>query len=247
VIDLREELIQFLQRQLKRRYNKTIVEIKDPFRDMFRLFARTAVRTVIDGGGYHGEIALFIARLFPESVVYSFEPSSASFRTLVDNVKGNSRIRPVPVGLSSARKGATLYVNAQDSANALSPTAEGGKKYQSWQTVNVGSEEVQLVTLDEWATESDVADIDIVKLDLQGHELHALQGAEKTLASTVKLIYTEVEIVRVYEDNCLMFELETYLDSLGFDLFQLYNLTSGDDGQLVCGDAIFLHRQRFMS
>ena len=240
---MREALIQFLQRQLKNRYNKTVVEIKDPFRDMQMLLASTSIHTVIDGGGYHGDVALQLAEMFPNATVYSFEPSATSFSILTANVKGNSRIIPVRNGLSSAKKRATLFVNAQDSTNSLSPVGEGGRTYQSWQTANVGSEEVNLVTLDAWAAENNVNDIDLLKLDLQGHELHALRGAEQTLKSKVKLIYTEVEFVRVYEENCLMFEMEGYLRSLDFELFQLYNITSGNDGQIVCGDAIFLSRQ----
>lgn len=243
-MDVREELIQFVQRQLKKRYNKTIVEIKDPFRDMQRLLAGTTVRGVVDGGAYHGEIALLLAEMFPSATVYAFEPSQKSYQTLQTAVKGTSRIKPIHCGLSSSQQATTLYVNAQDSTNSLSPVGEGGMKYQSWQTANVGREEVQLVALDEWIVENGVGDIDVVKLDLQGHELHALRGAEKTLKSKVKIVYTEVEFLRVYEENCLMFEVESYLRALGFDLFQLYNLTSGDDNQLVCGDAVFIHHER---
>ena len=241
---MREAIIRSIQRFLKRRYNKQIVEIRDPFRDMQRLLARSSVRNVIDGGGYHGDVALTLAAIFNQADIHSFEPSSRSFETLTSRVRGNPHIKPIRCGLSSAKKATTLYVNAQDSTNSLSPVGEAGKRYQSWQTANVGAEDVRLTTLDAWSSENGVSDIAVIKLDLQGHELHALKGAEQLLGSSVKLIYTEVEFVRVYKENCLMFELEAYLDSLGFNLFQLYNLTSGDDGQLVCGDAIFLHRQR---
>jgi FkbM family methyltransferase len=243
-MDMRDELIQFIQRGLKRRYNKTIVEVKDPFRDMQQLLSRAAVRGVIDGGGYHGEISIALAMLFPQATVYAFEPFPKSFDLLTKNVQSHSRISPVKKGLSSSKKIMPLYVNAQDSTNSLSPVGEGGKKYQSWQTANVGTEDVELVSLDEWLAECDVLPIDVVKLDLQGHELQALMGAEKILARTVKLVYSEVEFLRVYEQNCLMIEIESYLRSLGFELFQLYNLTSGEDNQLVCGDAIFINRTR---
>ncbi len=241
---MREALIQAFQVFLKRRYNKQIVEIQDPFRGMQRLLANMSIHNVIDGGGYHGEIALQLAALFPQAMVYSFEPSEMSFEQLTKKVRGNPRIKPVQCGLSSKNTTMTLFVNAQDSANSLSPAGEGGRKYQSWQTVNVGKEEISVVTLDEWAVENGVTSIDVVKLDLQGHELHALKGAERALSTTVKLVYSEVEFLRVYDQNCLHFEVESYLAPLGFELFQLYNLTSGDDNRLVCGDAIFFHRER---
>ncbi|MBI5473767.1 MAG: FkbM family methyltransferase [Ignavibacteriae bacterium] len=241
---MREALIQFIQRLLKRRYNKVIAEIKDPFRDMARILSDTTVRAIVDGGAYRGEVALQLASLFPHANVYAFEPSHTSFATLREAVAHNPRITPVPFGLSSSRKTATLYVNAQDSTNSLSPVGDGGKIYQSWQTANVGKEEVDILTLDEWADQNGIGAIDVIKLDLQGHELHALNGALKMLRSSVKVVYTEVEFLRVYEENCLMYEVEGYLRELGFELFQLYNLTSGDDNQLVCGDAVFVSRER---
>ncbi len=239
---MREELIQLIQRQLKRRYNKVIVEIKDPFHDMPRLLANTTVHTVVDGGAYHGEVARSLADLFPKAMVYAFEPSAKSFAILAQHA--HQRIRPLNIGLSSKKDRKTLFVNAQDSTNSLSPVGEGGRKYQSWQTANVGQEGVTLTSLDEWAEEAGVGSVDVLKLDLQGHELRALEGAKGLLRTSTKLVYTEVEFVRVYEENCLMYEVESYLRSSGFSLYQLYNLTSGNDNQLVCGDAIFVHTER---
>jgi FkbM family methyltransferase len=239
---MRDAIIQAVQRFLKRSYNKQIVEVQDPFRAMQRLLAGQRIRGIVDGGGYQGEIAVRFAQMFPEATVYTFEPSHQSYRTLTETVRSMPNIKPVMVGLSDERRTAILYVNAQDSTNALSPVGEGGKKYQSWQTANLRNEEVQLVTLDEWATENSVFEIDLIKLDLQGHELRAITGGAKTLSSSVKLVYTEVEFIRLYEENCLMFEVEAYLRSLGFELFQLYNLASGEDNQLICADAIFVKR-----
>lgn len=240
-MNVREELIQFIQRVLKQRYNKTIVEIRDPFLDMQVLLRQTSVRGIVDGGGYHGEIALRFEQMFPDATIYSFEPFSTSFQILQRQTLNSPRIQPVHRGLSSAKCSVPLYINAQDSTNALSPVCVGGKKYQSWQTKNIGRELVELIPLDDWLQESGAGPIELIKLDLQGHELKALEGASRTLSETVKLVYTEVEFVRIYEDNCLMYEVEAFLRQHQFELFQLYNLTSGDDHQLVCGDAIFVN------
>lgn len=243
-MDLRNEMIQLIQRWLKRRYNKTIVEIQDPFADMQQLLQLTTVRGIVDGGAYHGEIALRFERMFPEATVYCFEPASASFEVLQRQTSGSHRLRSVKQGLSSRRCALPLYLNVQGSTNSLSPVGNGGKKYQSWQTQNVGREDVELIPLDDWLRENTAVPIDLIKLDLQGHELNALEGASRTLLESVKLVYTEVEFVRVYEENCLMYEVEAFLRKHNLEFFQLYNLTSGEDHQLVCGDAIFINRER---
>ncbi len=243
MINPREEVIQTLQRFLRRRYNKQIVEARDPFEDMPRLLGRDDVRGIVDGGAYHGEIGLKLAAIFPRATVYAFEPASEAFGILASTAQVHRRLVPVNLALSSAAGRKTLYINAQTSANALSPVGEGGRRYQTGQTRHVGSEKVTLVTLDGWARRTGNPPIDLIKLDLQGHELRALKGARSVLRRAVRLVYTEVEFVRIYRENCLFSDVEIYLRELGFELYQLYNITVGDDGQIVCADAIFIARK----
>jgi FkbM family methyltransferase len=240
----RQRLIDAIQWGLRTYYTKEIVEVLDPFRDMQRLLQGSAVRGIVDGGAYHGEIALRFAGMYPGAKIMAFEPAHRAFEVLEQTARAKPAIRAVNLGLSSSAHSQTLYLNAQDTTNSLSPVASGGEKYQSWQTVNVGKEEVHLVPLDDWVGENGAGPIDLIKLDLQGHELEALRGALRCLQTTVRLIYMEVEFVRIYQENCLYYEIEEFLRPLGFELYQLYNLTRGDDGQLVCGDAIFISRER---
>lgn len=240
---MRQYFIQTVQNILRKRYRKTIAELLDPFEDMRRLLAGQSVSTIIDGGAYEGVISRRLANLFPAATVFAFEPSGSTFGRLEKNVRNGHHIKPFRLGLSSASRNATLYVNVQDSTNALSLPAPAGERYQSWQTKNLGSEEVSLVTLDEWAEREAVDGIDILKLDLQGHELEALKGADRLLRSSIRLVYTEVEFVRVYRQNCLYHEVAAFLADRGFELFQLYDLSWGEDHRLVCGDAIFIARE----
>jgi FkbM family methyltransferase len=241
---MRQKIIAQLVRFLRERYNKEIIEIKDPFRDMKVLLSGIRVNSVCDIGAHHGEISLKFAELFPSAKIYSFEPYSQSFQILRQKGEKNSNIIPINCAISSSIGEQKLYVNAQDSTNALSPTDEMGKKYQSWQTETLSTEIVQVLTLDSWGKEKLIPEIELLKLDVQGFELNALQGAQDYLKSSVRLIYTEIEFVKIYKENCLYFELENFLREYNFELFQLYNLTSGDDGQLITGDAIFIRRDR---
>jgi len=241
---MRRQIIQFIVKLLRQRYHKDIVEIKDPFRDMKVLLAGRKVQVICDIGAHHGEMAIMFSTLYPSAIIYSFEPYSQSFASLKKNVKNNPKIQPVHTAISSANGTAELYINAQDSSSALSATGEMGRKYQSWQTETIGKEIVQTTTLDSWGSQNKIPEIHLLKLDIQGYELHALRGAVQYLQSSVRLIYTEVEFVKIYNENCLYFELEQFLREYGFELYQLYNLTSGEDGRLVTGDAIFIHRDR---
>jgi hypothetical protein len=81
----------------------------------------------------------------------------------------------------------------------------------------------------------------LMKLDLQGYELHALAGSERTLAKT-EVILTEVSFfAQRYEPTIL--ELMTWLDRKGFVLYGVAALSArARDGRARQGDLIFVRR-----
>jgi len=54
-------------------------------------------------------------------------------------------------------------------------------------------EEVPLVTVDEIASEHGIESVDIIKMDVEGHELKALAGAEKIIANGSPIIFYEIK------------------------------------------------------
>lgn len=241
---MRQRLVLGLQRLLLGRYNKHIVEIQDPFRDMRVLLAAKKVSNIVDAGAYIGDITMKFLKLFPDAKIYAFEPASTTFLKLKNNTMDYPNIKPQKAALSSRKGIATLYLNKQDSTNALSETGPMGKKYQSWQTETISTEKVLLSTLDLWTKNNQVRIIEILKMSVRGHELEVLKGAKQLLKSSIRLIYTKVDFVKIYKNNCLFSELDAYLGKFNFKLFQLYNLTSGDDKKLISGDAIFINEDR---
>jgi len=88
------------------------------------------------------------------------------------------------------------------------------------------------------------AEIDILKLDLQGFELDALKGADKILKNT-KLVFTEIEFTELYNDAPLFSHIDLFLRPHGFRLLNFYSLWTHPDGQLTSGDAIYLNTKYF--
>ena len=72
-------------------------------------------------------------------------------------------------------------------------------------------------------------------LDMEGHELHALQHASAILAS-VKVIYTEINFIHTRIGACLYTDLRKFLESQGFK--EVWK--SCEEGR--CGDALFIRQ-----
>jgi hypothetical protein len=81
----------------------------------------------------------------------------------------------------------------------------------------------------------------LLKLDLQGYELHALRGGTRILRS-VEVIVTEVSFfAQAYEPPIV--DLLTFLDTNGFVLYDIASLSGrASDDRLKQGDFIFVRR-----
>lgn len=227
-------------RKVRAKIKKTIVNPPDPFRDIQRLLASYQVAGIIDGGAYYGDISQRFLRLFPCATIYAFEPQPDTFLVLKNNVGGFPNVRVFNLALSSSGGSADFYTNYKPYTSSLLPRSYWGEKYHAEQTQPVGSCKVNLVTLDQWARDARIEDVDIIKLDVQGAELEALHGSTELLKTCVKLVFLEVQFVPLYEGASPFFQVASFLHQNDFHLFQLYNLQTGADGQLIYGDALFV-------
>lgn len=83
----------------------------------------------------------------------------------------------------------------------------------------VGTSEWDLTSVDAWAAENDINDIDFMKLNVQGSELEILEGS-KSLLNGVTGILTEVSFVESYKNRPFFSDIDVFLRSQGFTFFE---------------------------
>lgn len=108
---------------------------------------------------------------------------------------------------------------------------------------------IELDRLDDVLARNNVAVVDFVKLDTQGAELACLEGAQRTLDAGVIGVEVEVEFAELYREQPLFSDVDAFLRSRGFQIFDLRPVfwkrekgraLGGPKGQLVSGDALYL-------
>ena len=217
----------------------------DPIDDIKRLLNNKVVSCVIDGGAYRGDFSMDITERFPSAKVYAFEPQKDSFALLSGNTSRRKNIDAVNCALGEKSGEATLYKNVSAMTNSLLQTSDDALKYFKGYCDPTGQEKVAVIALDDFMKDKGIKEVDVLKLDLQGHELSAIRGLRSQL-NYVKLIHIEVQFLCFYEGSPLFSEVETFLRDHGFMLFQLYDpVRSPIDGRILYGDATFFNRKYF--
>jgi FkbM family methyltransferase len=126
---------------------------------------------VVDVGANIGIYSQFFAKCVgPSGDVHSFEPDPKNFARLSAAVSSISNVRANQFAVSNKTGNATLYVS--DNLNVdhrAYPTTGEARRTLS----------IQSLRLDDYFKSGDR--VDLIKMDIQGFELHALRGAQRVL------------------------------------------------------------------
>lgn len=145
--------------------------------------------TVVDIGGNIGFYALEMARLNAPGRLISLEPNPAA----LDRFKANWQLNPAPKniellehGLADKPGSFTLSFNR---GNLGSASAFGNAPERV---------EVKVDTLDAVLDSKGIERVDVIKIDIEGGELSALRGAEKTLANSARMML----VIEIIDEHC---------------------------------------------
>lgn len=196
---------------------------------------------IFDGGAYHGEVTKIYRQLFPKAVIHAFEPFPESHAILKRNCSGDPDIHTPCLGLADKPGKRAFAINAFTATNSLLPTApEATATWREGYFETKETRELDFTTIDAYVAEHGIGHIDILKLDLQGAEPLALQGAQETLsAGRIGLVFMEVLTTPVYQGQKKLHEMLALMETQGFELHDFYELSRKDD-RLYQLDALFI-------
>jgi FkbM family methyltransferase len=170
---------------------------------------------ILEGGAHVGSDTAQLAEMFPKGHVYAFEPLPHLFKRLQMTTRRNRNVTCHPIALSDRNGTVTMYVS--EGASDASSSLRQPKEHLTYHPdVSFNQKiEVPCLRLDDWALQNHISHIDFIWLDVQGHELSVLKAGENILA-TVRAIYTEVNLIELYEGAPTYAELRGWLEARGF-------------------------------
>jgi len=196
-------------------------------------------RHVVVGGAYFGDQAILIAKQVQKNngLVHAFEPNHDQRSMLVHNAKLNELSNIVP-------RAEGLWDNSTTTL-----TLVGFDSFAHPEEVTDDTNGFSTLTIGDYLDSQQVAQLDLIMLDIEGAELRALHGAEKFLAQPAGQAPNIVfEVHRHYVDwsNGLEnTEIVSFLTSHGYQVYAVRDFNSnydlnGHPIELIPADSVYL-------
>lgn len=194
---------------------------------------KTGGRNVFDIGANAGLYSLNLYYELNGGEYTMFEPLTTTFEKLKKNLKLNNvdmaLFHPVNMGISDKEGTFDFYMPGASEAASLEPVNDEFYLKNSDDEGNyIGSSQMKKVrckvtTLDEYVGTNKPANIDFIKIDVEGNEKFVLNGAYNTLKTYRPLVYSEL-----LRKHCKRFgyhpnEVIAYMREFDYNCFTIHN------------------------
>ena len=180
----------------------------------------------------------------------SFEPDKQEFESLLKTKRKNDCI--YSCALSKESGNALLNLTKSRGCSSIyKPNYKFLENFpESERYIIDDVVDIKTDSLDELHSRQELADIDFIKIDVQGSELDILEGGQKILSEKIIGIEVEVEFQPLYEGQPLFSDIDSFIrNSLKLELHDLrkayWKYSAGMDigtkkGKLIFGEALYL-------
>ncbi|MGW7514195.1 FkbM family methyltransferase [Streptomyces sp. NPDC054796] len=195
---------------------------------------------VIDGGANGGQYAKWMRQCGFRGEIHSFEPASETFGVLVEAARSDDDWHCHNVALGPKDGEIPLHLTRTSLGSSVFRRTELHSRV--WpKDVAAGTELVPMRSLRSlWHELGCDGRRVYLKLDVEGAELSALEGAG-TVLSRIALLEVELSLVDMHHGAPTFREVLNFLNDHGFSAVALEQNHSGDDttGQMLMIDGIF--------
>jgi len=209
-----------------------IINLIDKFyhqRKINKILFKFKLKVVFDIGAHKGEFLQNILTHSKLLKIYAFEPQYEIFQELKKNFNKLKNVFIHNKAMSNIDTRKKLRINLKTSTSTFSKYNKNsywrmfkeflltGSKKSSF----IKSEIVKTTTLDNFCKKNHIKNIDLLKIDTEGHELEVLFGGKKTLKNNVKYLLIEIHRSKIYK-NYKVNNIEKFLLEKKFILIKKF-------------------------
>jgi len=203
------------------------------------------IRTIIDVGSNTGQFARDISILFPEALIYCFEPLPESYKELNQwaEKQTNGRVKAFNLALGDREGTLDIFSHTKHSPSSsfLRTTNECETLYPF--TQKKAPIPVKITTLDNWVKKlvTPPKPEILIKLDVQGYEDRVIRGGRETFTNA-KACILEVCLDQLYQGQSTFEDITWLLCDLGYRYTGNLNQNYANNGHVIFIDAVFVKK-----
>jgi FkbM family methyltransferase len=184
----------------------------------------------VDVGANVGYISKYIANNCKPSQIIAIEPNPRLREVLQKNLKKYTNISILHAALSDIEGFTEMYVGKDSAVGSLTPGYT--KKHHNHDPVWIDSiRSVRIATLTGDAVFANLASIDLLKIDVEGHEVFALRGMRNSMQTRkIKKILFEFS---PFAQHCAGFDPCDLLNLFWDNNFKIYLVEGVESGREV--------------
>lgn len=197
-----------------------------------------SIGTLVDVGASHGSFIELVRAIHPSSDVIAFEPLKKVYSVLVNKFQHDSTVKLYNLAIGNCKGEIDFFANEYSFSSSVLALGERHIKEFPY-AKSVSSQKIEINTLDELITDTQIKRPLFLKVDVQGLEKDVIEGSQRIL-SHVDYLLIEISFEELYEGQSLFEDINAKLNQLGLfykgSFGQLYSKTNG---QVLQADAIY--------
>jgi len=201
------------------------------------ILAPLQLATIVDIGANKGQFSLLARQLHPMAQIFAFEPLGKPAKKYCQIFARDSKTAFYQIAIGPTSITADMHVSGRDDSSSLLSITEDQVAFAPG-TQEVGRERVRVAPLSETLLQQEITEPALLKIDVQGFELSALEGCE-SLLRRFSHIYVELSFVPFYENQALAYEVINWLAARQFYLTAIHNPVRAKSSIIVQADFLF--------
>lgn len=241
-MNIKNSLFKTTVKRIFKYFNLNISWIKNAPEITLLGLVQRPIKTVIDIGANTGQFARYISTIFPDVIIYSFEPLPSEFIILKNwALRQRGRVIAINSALGSQTENIimNLHVDHAVSSSILKTSQVAETLYPM--TNKQKEIVVHQTTLDKALCLDDIDGDVLIKMDVQGYEDRVLAGGKKIFSHAYACII-EIALDQLYKKQASFENILMSMNQMGYRYAGNIQQVYGQDGHCVYLDALFVRR-----
>ncbi len=187
------------------------------------------LNTFIDVGAFRGKYTDLILKMEKNCKIIMLEPQSKYFNFLKNKFANNNRIEVLGMAVSNKKTSLNLKVNKHEITSTFSKFNETNRYLNlkailfssKLENMTKSEEKIETLSLDDIFKKKNIQNIDLIKIDTEGHEYEVLIGARDSIKK-IDCILVEFHNDNIYE-NYNSEKIHNFLIENNFTLLKRFN------------------------